>query len=379
MKPRVLFLLHLPPPVYGASVVGEHVKNSEALDEAFDCDFVNIATTRAMADIGRRRIARVGIYVTLLLETVIRLLTRRYDLCYVTITTRGIAFYKDAILVGLLKLFRRKIVYHLHNKGVSSRQHKWLDNLLYKLVFANTSVILLSPCLYSDIQKYVKPHQVFYCPNGLPLFDAECSVPDSSTKTVRILFLSNLMESKGVSVLLDVCRILRDKGCRFTCEIAGCPGDITAELLDTMISSRDLSGLVSYVGAIYGGEKACCFRHADIFAFPSECECFPLVLLEAMQFALPVVSTFEGGIPDIVQDGKTGFLCPQKDAVALSHKLELLIEDSAIRERMGAEGYHRYKKYFTLDEFQKRLTHILTTVISGDESVGVKPNIPIEG
>ena len=73
------------------------------------------------------------------------------------------------------------------------------------------------------------------------------------------------------------------------------------------------------MGRKYEKEKEETFAKADIFAFPTyyNNECFPLVLLEAMQHSLPVVSTFEGGIPDIVDEGEAGFLVAQKNAEKL--------------------------------------------------------------
>jgi glycosyltransferase involved in cell wall biosynthesis len=123
-----------------------------------------------------------------------------------------------------------------------------------------------------------------------------------------------------------------------------------------------LSGQVHYVGKKYGTDKEAIFSKADIFAFPTYYETFGLVNLEAMQFCLPIVSTFEGGIPDVVNDGKTGFLVPQKDAKALADKLERLIKNPALRKQMGKAGREKYEKEFTLNAFEKRLKEILTKI-----------------
>ena len=113
------------------------------------------------------------------------------------------------------------------------------------------------------------------------------------------------------------------------------------------------------MGKKYGTYKAEVFSKADIFAFPTYNETFGLVLVEAMQFSLPVVSTFEGGIPDVVEDGETGFLVPQNDAVALAEKLELLIKDPVLRKEMGEMGREKYEAEFTLAAFEERFTTIL--------------------
>ena len=78
-----------------------------------------------------------------------------------------------------------------------------------------------------------------------------------------------------------------------------------------------------------------------------------------MQFSLPIISTFKGSIPDIVDDGVTGFLVNQRDIEALAEKLELLIRNKELREDMGKNGRMRYLHYFTLNHFESNLTNIL--------------------
>jgi glycosyltransferase involved in cell wall biosynthesis len=278
-------------------------------------------------------------------------------------TTKGNGFYKDALVIGLVKLFGVRTVYHLHNKGVHSRQNSWFDHFLYKLVFTNSHVILLSPYLYPDVQKYIPPEKVLYCPNGIPPAEHKSSVTRPADGPAEILFLSNLMERKGVLVLLEACRILKTRGCCFLCRFVGAPSDVTERRFYAAVSAKGLREYVIHDGPKYAREKELCIAHAEIFAFPTYEDCFPLVLLEAMQFSLPVVSTCEGGIPDIVEDGRTGFLCPRRDVAAFADKLELLIKDKRLREQIGAAGYRKYQEEFTLQRFENRLKDILLSII----------------
>ena len=121
---------------------------------------------------------------------------------------------------------------------------------------------------------------------------------------------------------------------------------------------------MSYLGSKYGYEKDVCFQQSDIFAFPTCNDVFPLVNLEAMQYRIPVISTFEGGIPEIIEDGITGFLVPQGNAKMLADKLELLINDQSLRETMGRSGYLKYQKEFTSEKFEGRFINILNKIIN---------------
>ena len=91
------------------------------------------------------------------------------QLVYVTPNAKGGAFYKDFIVVQMLKIMGCKIVVHYHNKGISLRQDKILDNILYKSFFKGIKVILLAEPLYNDIKKYVTRENVFICSNGIPV------------------------------------------------------------------------------------------------------------------------------------------------------------------------------------------------------------------
>lgn len=362
IKNKVLFILHLPPPVHGSSVVGLHIKESKVINATFDCRFINLGTSATIDEIGKNAFGKIIRYFSILWQVIKNLFAHRPDLCYLAITAQGIGFYKDALVVLLVKLFRVKPVYHFHNKGVIKRQDKFIDNLLYRFVFKNADVILLSPYLYPYIQKYVSANAVHYCPNGIQ-DQVKSQKPEVKSKNlvVEILFLSNMFETKGVFVLLDACKILKLKNLQFHCTFVGGKGDFSEKLFQEKVADFELVNHANYIGKKEGKEKESSFSSTDIFAFPTyyHNECLPLVLLEAMQHSLPVVSTFEGGIPDVVEDGITGYLVPQKDANDLADKLEILIKDPVLRQRMGRAGREKYEKEFTMAVFEKRMKEIL--------------------
>jgi glycosyltransferase involved in cell wall biosynthesis len=126
-----------------------------------------------------------------------------------------------------------------------------------------------------------------------------------------------------------------------------------------MARERGLEENVSFDGPLYGEEKAAACRAADIFVHPTREDCFPLVILEAMSAGLPVVASEEGGIPDEVEDGKTGLLFRKGDSADLARCLETLLVDASLRTRMGAAGRDRFEKRFMKACFEDRLLHIL--------------------
>ena len=359
---KILFVLHYPPPVHGSAIVGLQIKVSKIVNEAFDCRYVNLGTSINVEEIGRGKIVKLFRYFAIFWRIFRSVIFNRPDLCYFSITAKGTPFYKDALLVLLVKLFGIKVVYHFHNKGVSIMQNRYLDNILYRLVFKHSNVILLSKYLYDDIQKYIIKEHVYYCPNGIPAIEIMQSKKEEGN-VVEILFLSNLIESKGIFALLEICKLLQHRKLIFHCTIVGGIGDVDEHQLRSKLQEMDLINQVNYEGKKLGKEKEEVFANTDIFIHPTLNDCFPLVILEAMQYSLPVVSTIEGGIPDIVEDGVTGYLVPKKDVETMAEKLEMLINNLELRHRLGKAGRQKYEREFTLEIFEQRLKSTLQQII----------------
>lgn len=373
-KSRVLFIAPLPPPVHGSAVVSLQIKGSKAINEAFDSDWVNLSTSRKIDEIGKKDPSKILRLLHALYRTLWLLMTRQYDLCYLAISCHGSAFLKDAPFVLLCKLFRIKIVIHQHNKGMSRDADRWPYNRLFPLCYKNATVILLSWYLYPDIEKVVPKEKVRICPNGIKVYDeiehqnqiaAEESVrnkTESTNNIPRLLFLSNLLESKGVIVLLDALKMLKDRDYSFICDFIGAETkEIDARRFDEEVKSRHLSDVVAFYGKKYGKEKEAAFEQADIFVLPTFYgnECFPLVLLEAMAHKKPIVSTDEGGIPDIVIDGVNGLISERGNRQSLSDCISKLLESEKQRWQMGNNGYKILKEKYTQEIFEKNMISIL--------------------
>ena len=366
MKPKILFVMHMPPPVHGAAMVGQYIHDSELINREFDCHYINLTTARNLQDIGKVGMRKLFDFFKLLSKIRHTLKEVQPDLVYITPNACGGAFYKDFIVVQMIKAMGFKVVAHYHNKGVATHQNRRLDNMLYRRFFKGIKVILLSDCLYADVSKYVDRKDVVVCANGIPasiLDDDSVLSSDCNGNTPHILFLSNLLISKGVVVLLDALQILKEKGCSFVGDfVGGETAEMNGAVFKSEVAKRGLEGMVMYHGRKYGRDKEAFLKSADMFVFPTfyHNECFPLVLLEAMEHSLPCISTTEGGIPGIIEDGKTGYLVQKHDAEALADKMEILLADADLRRQMGKAGREKFEMEFTLEVFEKRMEEILS-------------------
>ena len=361
--PRILFIVPLPPPVHGSAMVSQQIMESALINCTFRCDYVNLSTSRRMDEIGKRGAVKLWRMASAFLKTFWLLLIHRYSLCYLAITCHGAGFLKDAPFVLLCKLFRRIIVIHQHNKGMATDVNRWPYKWLLPMVYKKAKVILLSWHLHPDIEMVVPKENVMICPNGIEIENVgQINERDKENRVPHLLFLSNLIESKGVFVLLDALKILADKGLSFYCDfVGGETKEIDNEKFTLEVNRRNLGRQVIYHGRKYGAEKERYFTDADIFVFPTyySNECFPLVLLEAMQLGLPCITTNEGGIPDVVQDGVNGIICERQNAKSLAAAIEKLLLKPELRKQMGQKGFEIFKEKFTLDKFESNLCECL--------------------
>lgn len=361
-RKRILFILHMPPPVHGAAVVGKAIHDSALINDEFDCRFINLATASGLEDIGKFRFAKISRFSSLLSQIRREVKSFRPDLIYITPNSHGNAFYKDWLTVRMLKKTGIPVLAHFHNKGVKPNSGNAIKRSLYRSFFRGLNVILLSQRLFADIEDFADSDRVYICPNGIA----------DSTRTLHnrrenskphILFISNLLVDKGIMTLLDALKEVSEKGHDFVCDIAGAEtSEIDNQRLNDEIVRRGLENHVTYHGPVYGEEKEKLFDTSDIFVFPTANEALPIVCLEAMKHSLPVISTDEGGIPDIVIDGVTGLIRPKQDADAFAKAIVELLTNNELRTNMGAEGRQHFEKLFTVSAFEKSLSEILRSL-----------------
>jgi len=104
-------------------------------------------------------------------------------------------------------------------------------------------------------------------------------------------------------------------------------------------------GRVIFTGSMVGDELSKAFASADVFVIPSDTETLGFVVLESMASGVPVVGVNAGGIPDLIEDGKTGYLCPPNDASAFAKRISLLLEDKNLRDRMSQSGVKEARRH----------------------------------
>lgn len=361
--------MHLPPPVHGAAVVGQQIYDSQHIRDSFDGSYINVSTSASLNDVGRfsfKKITRTLSFYRQVLNTIKR---ERPDLVYFTPSTSGWAFYRDVITIRLLMCRKQNVVLHLHNKPTNAFLHKWYNRCFWKSFFDGVSAIFLGKALAQQFEDFTPLcKHVYICPNGMPDKVGgkweQLQNQHEHTHPYTFLFLSNMIQTKGVYVLLEACAILKQKGYSFQCNFVGQWFDVTKDAFEARCNQLGVSDCVQAYGAKYGLEKEIFIQQADAFIFPTfyPAECFPLVIIEAMQHSLPVITTNEAAIPDLVKDSETGWLVTRNNAVLLAAKMEWMLAHPNECVQMGKQGRLKFEREYTLTKFEHRLTDILLQV-----------------
>ncbi len=171
--------------------------------------------------------------------------------------------------------------------------------------------------------------------------DRFLSIERAPHEVPRVLFAGRLALQKNLPLLIDVARLLHERGRRFELHIVGDGPEETS--LRAHAAKSGLNGALQFRASVPREEIAEVFAAADVFALSSDYEGYPRVLMEAAAAGLPIVTTAVSGSDEAVADGETGSIVPIGDAAAFADKLDRLLGDSELRARMGAAARQRMR------------------------------------
>jgi len=315
-KIKILYFIQLPPPVHGVSIINKQVYTSEIINRGINKSLLEIKFSDRISHLRKFSLYKIVRFIGLSFNLAARIRKFRPDYIYFSLMPVGKGFWRDLIFVIIIKLFRITPVYHLHNKGIKKRSGFFFMKWLYRFVFKNSYIIHLSDKLLENeiLRLGIKNAKTKVIPNGIQRED----ISESRGKDDRfdILYLSNLFPEKGFMELIEVfSRLAREYQGIFLSIAGGFPDIKTRRELKKLIIEYNLKERIYLAGPKYGEEKQKLYSQADLFVFPSffRQECFPLVILEAMQAGLPIITTEEGAIPEIIDNEINGIIIKQKD------------------------------------------------------------------
>ena len=318
------------------------------------------------------------------------------------------------IALGAAKLFKIPLVLNFHGAELLLiRKKKWVKPLLKfaigraQAVFANSSFtagkikalknvnVEWSPygttletkdnsgVILNEREDNLKRRESQPCLHGYDRASKVGATPHPVTITphavngkFKILFVGRHIERKGIRYLIEAAKYLpRDK---FEIRIVG-GGDLTeqlkqqAALLDERRETKDertQSASIIFTGKLSPEDLADEYRTANVFTLPAivdskgDTEGLGVVLIEAMELGLPIVASNVGGIPDVVIDGESGILVPEKDPEALADAFKRLEENPSLIEKLLVGARKRINECFTWNGIIERQIDVYNKVIN---------------
>ena len=287
------------------------------------------------------------------------------------------------IALGAAKLFRIPLVLNFHGAELLLiRKKKWVKPLLKfaigqaQAVFANSSFTASKIKAIRDVNVEWSPYGTTLetkdnsgvILNGEAVRDPVTVSPHPVNSKFKILFVGRHIERKGIRYLIEAAKYLSTD--KFEIRIVG-GGDLTEQLKKqaALLDENSQPANIIFTGKLSPEDLANEYRTANVFTLPAivdskgDTEGLGVVLIEAMELGLPIVASNVGGIPDVVIDGESGILVPEKDPVALADAFKRLEADPALIEQLLAGARKRISECFTWDIIIERQVEVYKRVV----------------
>lgn len=364
-SPRLLIIGSVPPPSIGPSIAMQQLVTNADLKRDFQVSFLNISDRRGQTGIAQWDWTNIWLGIKHALQCSAILIRLRPAVLYLGISQGLAGFLRDLLFILPAMALNTKVILHL--RGSEFRKFhfnlplflQWLSKTMLNRCAA---VIVLGESLRPIFSGLVSPSRIAVIPNGIDYTRFAKPEPPRQPGQ-RILLVSSLRKRKGIFLVLDAIPAILRNHPKATLTIVGQWRSRDEERqAQERIAAANIAGSVRFAGELVDTEKVRVYQEHDIFLFtPVEPEGLPWVLLEAMSSALPVITTAQGCIPEVVLHGSTGLICkPTPEAVSLAVITLLSAPETA--GSMGIAGLDRVKNHFSEKAYIDRLIELFAQV-----------------
>lgn len=305
-----------------------------------------------------------GKYDPRLIRQIAALIRRgRYDVVHVHT-------FPSSLFTAAASLIAPKPVYVFSEHNAYNRRRdqpllKPLDQFIYSRYHAVIGVSQAATDALIDYLPSLKS-KAYTIPNAID--PARYRLPDAERAAARaelgltpdevmIFWAGRLEHVKGIDVLLEAVRCVRPELPQMRVLLAG--GGTQSDAIQ--VSAADLHAHVRFLG--FRSDMPKLLAAADICVLPSRWEGLPISLLEAMAASKPMIASAVGGVPEVIDHARTGWLIPPDDVNALADALRTLIASPDVRAQVGTAARAEVEAHYALETCVERLIHIYESVI----------------
>jgi glycosyltransferase involved in cell wall biosynthesis len=355
---KVIFIGNYPPPFSGQSIA------FKTLVDSYSIEYKDYYIINTIEKIGKRgNVYRMLDYISVIFRLLYLLLFKKTETIYHIVSSNKKGFIRDYVIINLSYLFGKKIILHSHNGNYDQffdLSSKRIQKTIYKTICKASTIILLSKKLRKTFYFISEDDKFAYVNNGLPI-ERPKVLNKFREGVFSILFLSNLIESKGYLDIIKAAAIMKQMKIlsKFHFHFAGDfmlnPSQDKSyntinearQLFSNLIEENNLSGYITYHGIVQGEKKNILLQNADVFLLPTyyNVEAQPLTIIEAIAYGCAIFSTNYRGIPEMLIEGHNGQYVEPNSPSNIAEKLSSL-------NRVNILEYSKY----SIDLFDKKFT-----------------------
>ncbi|MCK4818349.1 glycosyltransferase family 4 protein, partial [bacterium] len=221
--------------------------------------------------------------------------------------------------------------------------------------------IIINPYVSNVLKEYntrLMPKKVFNIPNCLALRFFYENGKKGKNQDVSIIYCGSFVPRKGLLDLLEALKVVENRNLHFKLYLTGIiikTNEVKAfvETVKTFVE-KNIKSNVEFTGFVNPSDMASLLRKMDVLVLPSSAETAPMVIAEAMASGIPVIAYDVGGTKYMIKDGSTGFLVKVGDIKELADKIELLLTDKDLRNRMGCKAKEEARRQYHPDVVAKK-------------------------
>lgn len=271
------------------------------------------------------------------------------------------SFFEKSLLGLIARLFRYKVVFHIHGDDFRRFYLNTGISFLIKVILrCFNKVIFVEECL----PKLTQSKNSVYIPNmvKMPCVTTLSSL-DNNTHDFTFFSISVIEERKRIDLIVRASETLLNEGYDFKTVIAG-DGPAYIEI-KSMIESASLGGAIDLIGAVAGQKKIDVFSQSDVFILASRSESFGIVIAEAMSYGLDVISTPVGIVPSVNQSINSISIFEIDDLTVLTDRMRIFLDKERIsKKEVNFKNIEYCMEHFSLQAAENQLLSIYKHLVS---------------
>ena len=353
---HVLLIGPLPDPISGVSLANKVVKEILEKSDDYSVDYVNTSNPNFSEDLGSFSLKKAWFYFSLNLH-LYKVFSS--NTIYITPGQTFFGIVKYALFILLGSLLNKELIIHVHGnhlgncyQDLNGQKKRFFKYLVKKF----SKGIVLSESLKNNLTPFLDDNQIHVLYNFAEDYLLDDREKDFSK--LKLVFLSNLMQEKGIIYLLDALITLEKNNVLYEAKIAG---NIDVHLKETIEEKLNSLKFTKYIGVVNGEDKKSLLFWSNTFILPTfyKMEGQPISILEALASKNCVITTAHAGIPDIIHDSKNGKFVAKESVKSIVDTLTYLSQNLEFVEEKAKFNEIYFQKKFSLNNFSKNFIKIL--------------------